>query len=333
LLKVLDNQADSNFLNSETQKFIQHFKESLNFRSSSDVYLDLSPLNRRIKMNQYLSQLNSKMSIECKEFYFGFAQTTEDIKKSSIFFDVPFIKFLLFSFLFIFRRFLPKVTFFKNIKFMQGMRIYSQAEIMGRLHYNGFRIIEFDKLENNIHFFIAKLESQPLRQHVQEGFLIRLARVGKNGKKFNVFKFRTMHPYSEFIHKYMIENYGFNEKGKIKNDFRTSGWGKFLRKTWIDEIPQIINLLKGDMKIFGVRPVSESYLSTLSRDFQEVRNNQKPGCIPPYLVFSEGTSKEAVIESEKKYLKKCEENRTFWRDLKYTLMAMNNILIKGRRSS
>ena len=71
-------------------------------------------------------------------------------------------------------------------------------------------------------------------------------RVGKKGKIIGVYKFRTMHPYSEFIHDYIIKTNGYNAKGKIKDDFRTSRWGKIMRKYWIDEIPQLYNVLKGE---------------------------------------------------------------------------------------
>ncbi len=333
ILKILNEKVGVNSLKYDTQKFIDTFKESLYINSNSEVYFDLRLLNKQSALNKFLAKLNYQMSCEGKDFYIGFVQTTEDVKKSSVFFKIPLIRNFFFFYLFVFRRLLPKISIVRKFRLIESIRVYSQAEIMGRLHYNGFRILEFDKLPNNIHFFIAKKEEQPLTHKVQEGFLIKLVRIGKNGRKFHVFKFRTMHPYSEFIHHYMIENYGFNKKGKIKNDFRTSGWGKFLRKTWIDEIPQIINLLKGDMKIFGVRPVSLSYLNTLSKDFQKIRNSQKPGCIPPYIVFSNESSKEAVVDSEIKYLKKCTGTRTFWRDIKYTVIAINNILIKGRRSS
>ena len=53
-----------------------------------------------------------------------------------------------------------------------------------------------------------------------------------------------MHPYSEYLHDYMIKNFGYSDKGKIKNDFRLTEWSGFIRKYWIDEIPQLINFLE-----------------------------------------------------------------------------------------
>mgnify|MGYP000895382157 CR=1 FL=1 len=74
---------------------------------------------------------------------------------------------------------------------------------------------------------------------VSTGPIIGLDRHGYKGKPIKVYKIRTMHSYSEFLHKYMIDNHGFNISGKISNDFRLTKWGRLLRKYWIDEIPQL----------------------------------------------------------------------------------------------
>ena len=80
-------------------------------------------------------------------------------------------------------------------------------------------------------------------------------RVGKNGKLFKMYKFRTMCPDAEQKLKDLMER---NEKDgpvfKMKNDPRITRVGKFLRKTSIDELPQLFNVLKGEMSIVGPRP-------------------------------------------------------------------------------
>jgi lipopolysaccharide/colanic/teichoic acid biosynthesis glycosyltransferase len=333
LLEHLIFKSHSDIVKTDINEFVLNLKNAITLKSSSDIYIELQKLDSHANLNDHLRKVNLDMLGESKKYFLGFVKTTEDVKKSHAFFKIPILKSFYFLYLFLLRRFIPKLFLIKHLPFLKTLRIYSQAEIMGRLHYNGFKIIEFDKLANNLHYFFASREDFPNSHFVQEGLLIHLRRIGKSGKKFKVYKFRTMHPYSEFIHEYMIENHGFNEKGKINNDFRTSGWGVFLRRTWLDELPQLINVLKGDMKIFGVRPVSESYFKTLPPEFQFIRNQQKPGCIPPYLVFSNGSTKDQVVEAEKIYLKKCIGNKTFWIDLKYTLVAINNILLKGKRSS
>lgn len=299
----------------------------------SIVEIDKKNLDSYKDINQHLSEINKEMLQSGKEYYFGTVMTLDDVKKSSLFFNLPFTRIIYLAYLFIFKRLLPKVAPFKKWSLFKSLRVYSQAEVMGRLQYNGFRVVKFLPLNDYLHYYLAKIETVPMRQEVEEGLLIKLTRIGKWGKPIKVYKFRTMHPYSEFIHDYMIQNHGFDKKGKIKNDFRIAGWGRFLRKTWLDELPQIMNLIKGELKLFGVRPVSQTYLNTLPTEYQTIRNNQKPGCIPPYLVFSCGQSKENCIESEKIYLKESIEKNLFLFDIKCTFIAISNIIFKGKRSS
>ena len=80
-------------------------------------------------------------------------------------------------------------------------------------------------------------------------------RVGLNGRKFRFFKFRTMHPDAE---KHLEELLAMNEMSgpvfKIKDDPRITRVGRLLRKTSLDELPQLWNVLMGDMSIVGPRP-------------------------------------------------------------------------------
>lgn len=94
-------------------------------------------------------------------------------------------------------------------------------------------------------------------------------RVGKNGKPFKIFKFRTM-----------VKN---AEKDGIKwadkNDIRITSFGRFLRRSRLDEIPQFINVFKGDMSIIGPRPERPFFVKELSKSipFYETRHTIKPG--------------------------------------------------------
>ena len=82
-------------------------------------------------------------------------------------------------------------------------------------------------------------------------------RIGKDGKKFKMYKFRTMYENAEE----MIKNFSpeqkkeWEENYKLKEDPRITSIGKILRKTSLDELPQIINIIKGDLSIIGPRPV------------------------------------------------------------------------------
>lgn len=82
-------------------------------------------------------------------------------------------------------------------------------------------------------------------------------RVGKNGKIINMYKFRTMVPNAEELIKQFTPEQmkEFKENFKLENDPRITKVGNFLRKTSLDELPQLVNILKGDLSIIGPRPV------------------------------------------------------------------------------
>ena len=109
-------------------------------------------------------------------------------------------------------------------------------------------------------------------------------RVGKNGKIFKLFKFRTMDESSdEELHE---EHYNDKESIepslepgnpiRIENDDRITKIGLFLRKTSLDELPNVINVLKGEMSTVGPRPLVV-YESKLLGDYQKKRHSVKPG--------------------------------------------------------
>ena len=85
-------------------------------------------------------------------------------------------------------------------------------------------------------------------------------RLGKNKKFFNCIKFRTMHPEAEDLLKNLLENNNeikseFEKNHKLKNDPRITPIGLFLRKTSLDELPQLFNVLKMEMSLIGPRPI------------------------------------------------------------------------------
>jgi lipopolysaccharide/colanic/teichoic acid biosynthesis glycosyltransferase len=158
-----------------------------------------------------------------------------------------------------------------------------------------------------------------------------MRRIGFKGKFISVYKFRTMSPYSEYVQSKIIAENKLDETGKIKNDFRITYYGKFLRKYWIDELPMIINWIKRELKMVGVRPLSEDYYSRYPADLQELRIKTKPGLVPPYYVDLPVTFEE-ICDSERKYLMQYIES-PLKTDLVYFLKAVWNILIKRNRSN
>ena len=89
-------------------------------------------------------------------------------------------------------------------------------------------------------------------------------RPGKNGKTFKIMKFKTMNDDAD------------SEGCLLPDAKRITLIGKFIRKTSLDEIPQLLNVIKGDMSLIGPRPLLVEYLPLYS-DFQKKRHNVKPG--------------------------------------------------------
>ena len=84
--------------------------------------------------------------------------------------------------------------------------------------------------------------------------LFRQLRVGRGGRPFTIYKLRTMHMNAEEIRHELVEANGSDGLFKIKEDPRIHRFGRFLRRTSLDEIPQLFNVLRGDMALVGPRP-------------------------------------------------------------------------------
>jgi lipopolysaccharide/colanic/teichoic acid biosynthesis glycosyltransferase len=164
------------------------------------------------------------------------------------------------------------------------------------------------------------------------GPVYKMPRIGKNGKVFGVYKLRTMHPFSEYLQDYIVNAHGYAESGKPADDFRVPKWGKIVRKFWLDELPQLFNVLKGEMKLVGVRPVSRRYFEDIPREMQKLRLTQKPGCIPPYVSLNRSGSVMSVLQAEKQYLEE-KIAHPYFTDLKYFFLAIFNIIFRNKRSA
>ena len=102
-------------------------------------------------------------------------------------------------------------------------------------------------------------------------------RIGKNGKPFKFYKFRTMVPNAENMLESLLDKNEIDGPAfKIKNDPRITRFGHFLRRPSIDELPQLINVLKGDMSLVGPRPPLPREVA-LYTDEQKERLSVTPG--------------------------------------------------------
>ncbi len=305
-----------------------------NFLDNSKKYnsiINLELLNNINYINKHLEYLNSRLTqkgelIVCFES-FQSRRSKLKIKNFKYLSDIYlFYEFIIF-------RFLPKSPFKKIYYFFlkNRYRHLSKAEVFGRLICCGFDLINYFNFQGYSYVIVKKIQLPKYDKDPSYGALINLKRYGKNNKIIKIYKFRTMHPYSEYLHNYILKKYGYGSKGKPKNDFRLTPWGKLLRKFWIDELPQLYNFIKGDLKIIGIRPVSPRFFNDIPKDLQNKRKSFKPGCIPPYVCLNKKNDLLSVFESERRYINDYNIS-PIKTDIIYFFYAIVNILFKGKRS-
>lgn len=152
-------------------------------------------------------------------------------------------------------------------------------------------------------------------------------RVGLKGKKFKIIKFRSMVENAEEVltaNKELYEKY-INNSYKLppNEDPRLTNIGDFIRKTSIDEIPQFINLMLGDMSLIGPRPILENELEEYSKEEQQVLLSVRPGITGMWQVSG---------RSEVYYPERCEmelyypRNQSFLLDVKIFFLTIKKVL-------
>ncbi len=294
--------------------------------------INLSPVNDIKRLNLFFEAVNHKLPIG--GIYFNCVKTNE-IKKNRIFGATPpVISHIYYFFYFTFWRLLPKLPYIKKIYFLMTNgfnRSLSKAETFGRLYSCGFEVVDELQSGSLLYFAARKIKTPCYDKSPTYGPLISLNRLGKMGNVIHVYKLRTMHPFSEYLQEYVFKKSALQEGGKFKNDFRVSTAGRIFRKCWVDELPMLINLLKGDIKLVGVRPISKHYFSLYSTELQELRIQHTPGLIPPFYADLPKTLDE-IMASEVKYLEAYTKN-PLWTDWTYFWMAVYNIVIKRERSN
>lgn len=104
-----------------------------------------------------------------------------------------------------------------------------------------------------------------------EKIIYKQKRIGYRGKYFNIYKFRTMVPNADFVLEELLNTspnlkLEYMENRKLNNDPRVTKLGNILRKTSIDELPQLINIFKGDMSFIGPRPIVDGEIDIYGCD-------------------------------------------------------------------
>jgi lipopolysaccharide/colanic/teichoic acid biosynthesis glycosyltransferase len=250
-------------------------------------------------------------------------------------YKIPVVSKFYFGVEFLFKRIIPKLSLTKKYYFditKGNDQLLSKAEGLGRLVSCGFKIMDFKSINGLIYFVVRKEKDPSYDKNPSYGPLYAMPRIGKNGKIIKVYKFRTMHPYSEYLQDYVLKVNGYAETGKPADDFRIPSWGKFMRRYWLDEIPQLYNVLKGDLKLVGIRPVSARYFKDIPKEMQRLRLTQKPGCVPPYVSLNRNGNVMSVLQAEKEYLEEKIKN-PYFTDTKYLCKAVFNILFRHKRSA
>jgi lipopolysaccharide/colanic/teichoic acid biosynthesis glycosyltransferase len=161
------------------------------------------------------------------------------------------------------------------------------------------------------------------------GIFYKQLRVGKNNKDFYLYKFRTMRTYSDKQNLLTVGN----------RDLRITKVGYFLRKIKLDELPQLINILKGDMSIVGPRPEVRQYVDLYTKEQMRVLN-VLPGLtdFASIAYINENTLLEKSNNPQQTYINeimpaklqlnfKYIENQSLLEDLKLILLTVKRIVI------
>ncbi len=147
------------------------------------------------------------------------------------------------------------------------------------------------------------------------------ARVGRGGELFSVYKFRTM---EDGTHGAVLRDaeaaaaYRANDFKLPPNDPRITRFGRFLRKTSLDEVPQLLNVLKGQMSIVGVRPLLPDELALRPGLDQALYRGMRPGMTGLWQVRGRSTvGKTDRLELDRIYL----QNWSVWGDVKIAALT------------
>ncbi len=152
-------------------------------------------------------------------------------------------------------------------------------------------------------------------------------RLGLKGRKFQMYKFRTMKTNAEQLIEEFTEDEKrqYEENLKIKNDKRVTAIGRILRRTSLDELPQFWNILKGDMSLIGPRPIVEIELDRYAEN-KEKFLGVKPGLIGYWQAYSNtDTTYEQRMNMELYYV----EHESFWFDVKIFLRSIVTVVKKA----
>lgn len=149
-------------------------------------------------------------------------------------------------------------------------------------------------------------------------------RCGKDGKEFGMYKFRSMVKDAHLMRS-LLQNEVEGSVFKIKDDPRITRVGKILRSTSIDELPQLFNVLRGEMSLVGPRPLAADEMSA-DENWRELRLRVKPGITGLWQVMGRGNREFSEwIQYDTEYVM----NQSLFLDIKILFMTVR-VVLKGR---
>ncbi len=154
-------------------------------------------------------------------------------------------------------------------------------------------------------------------------------RTGKDHKPIKVYKFRSMYIDAETnIDKYLTPEQKeiWNRERKLDDDPRITKIGKFLRKTSLDELPQILNVIGGSLSLVGPRPITEREIKEdFTKEQADIMLSAKPGITGYWQVYGRSDASYASGERQKLTLEYFAK-RSLWLDLKILFLTIPAVL-------
>jgi len=317
--------------------------ENQSIPTSVDLLIGTKRLNDVLRLNQFLQFCvkHTNMSGYFVLCYLPYENFKRNLKAH---YTGPFY-WITYIVHFVWYRAIPKIPYLEKLYFSplffwldkihlavvkKRNRALAKAEVWGRLSFFGMNIIAESEGDHEL-YIISQRVSQPIQNKIPSFYMITaLEKVGLDGEVIHTHKIRTMYPFSEFLQKRIFEDNGLTVTGKFADDFRLTDYGRLLRKYWLDELPQIFDWLRGDVKLIGMRATSSHFLSLYPKELYDLYVQIKPGLIPP--IFNEKTNGfDQIVEIELTYLK------SYWihpfrTDIRYFFKTFIDIVFKGVRS-
>lgn len=160
-----------------------------------------------------------------------------------------------------------------------------------------------------------------LRRPDISNYIFVQERIGKDGDTFEMYKFRTMYPNSV--------NGSNGRRMRNPEDPRVTPLGRFLRRYWLDEIPQLINIARGEMSWIGIRPASRDFYELLPEDVKEGQKKYLPGLVNQ-LYADDVKTWDDMVGSMRNYLQLKSKHGEII-DFVYFLRFLGNVLFGGTR--